>query len=71
MRVVEVLSEVLHFRERELTDRGITVEAETSDDLPLIMGDRNQLKQVFFQHHEERDGGDGARRASAHQDARG
>ena len=48
MRVVEVLSEVLHFQQRELTDRGITVEAETSDDLPLIMGDRNQLKQVFF-----------------------
>ncbi|HNW41839.1 MAG TPA: ATP-binding protein [Opitutaceae bacterium] len=48
MRVVEVLSEVLHFQQRELTDRGITVEAETSDDLPPIMGDRNQLKQVFF-----------------------
>ena len=44
----EVLAEVLSFQKRELADRGITVEAETSDDLPVVMADRNQLKQVFF-----------------------
>ncbi|MBI5381956.1 MAG: PAS domain-containing protein [Opitutae bacterium] len=44
----EVLDEVLRFQQRELADRGITVEAETSADLPAVMADRNQLKQVFF-----------------------
>lgn len=44
----DVLAEVLRFQHRELADRGIAVEAETSDTLPHIMADRNQLKQVFF-----------------------
>ncbi|HVS51349.1 MAG TPA: ATP-binding protein [Opitutaceae bacterium] len=44
----DVLAEVLRFQHRELADRGITVEAETPDDLPRVMADRNQLKQVFF-----------------------
>ena len=48
LHVVEVLDEVLRFQARELADRGITIEAETSADLPVIMADRNQLKQVFF-----------------------
>lgn len=46
--LIEVLDEVLRFQQRELEDRGITVEAETQADLPVIMADRNQLKQVFF-----------------------
>jgi two-component system, sporulation sensor kinase E len=44
----EVLAEVLSFQQNELQDRGIAVEAEISDHLPLILADRNQLKQVFF-----------------------
>jgi two-component system, sporulation sensor kinase E len=44
----DVLAEVLRFQHGELDDRGITVEAEASDSLPLVMADRNQLKQVFF-----------------------
>ncbi|MFA6288351.1 MAG: ATP-binding protein [Opitutaceae bacterium] len=44
----EVLTEVLSFQQRELEDRGIEVEAETPSDLPVVMADRNQLKQVFF-----------------------
>lgn len=44
----EVLAEVLSFQQRELADRGIHVEAEVRDDLPLVMADRNQLKQIFF-----------------------
>jgi len=44
----EVLTEVLSFQQRELADRGINVEAEVRDDLPLVMADRNQLKQIFF-----------------------
>lgn len=46
--VVEVLDEVLHFQARELADRGLAIDAETTADLPVIMADRNQLKQVFF-----------------------
>lgn len=48
LHLVDVLDEVLRFQHSELADRGITVEAETSADLPVIMADRNQLKQVFF-----------------------
>lgn len=44
----EVLAEVLSFQQRELADRDIRVEAETRDDLPIVMADRNQLKQIFF-----------------------
>ncbi len=46
--LAEVLDEVLRFQQRELEDRGITVEAETSSDFPAVMADRNQIKQVFF-----------------------
>ncbi|MEO6876614.1 MAG: ATP-binding protein [Opitutaceae bacterium] len=46
--LTEVLAEVLRFQHGELADRGIKVEAETPDDLPIVMADRNQLKQVFF-----------------------
>jgi PAS domain S-box-containing protein len=45
--LTEVLADVLRFQQSELADRGITVEAETGD-LPRVMADRNQLKQVFF-----------------------
>ena len=46
--LAEVLAEVLRFQQREFADRGIAVEAETPADLPAVMADRNQLKQVFF-----------------------
>ncbi|MDB6095226.1 MAG: sensor signal transduction histidine kinase [Verrucomicrobia bacterium] len=46
--LAEVLAEVLRFQQGELADRGIKVEAETRADLPPIMADRDQLKQVFF-----------------------
>jgi len=44
----EIIAEVLRFQERELADRGIEVDAVISHDLPSVMADRNQLKQVFF-----------------------
>jgi PAS domain S-box-containing protein len=47
-QIAEVLNEVLHFQHDEFADRGIRVEAEARDDLPSVMADRNQLKQVFF-----------------------
>lgn len=46
--LTEVLAEVLRFQQRELADRGVAVEAETPGELPHVMADRNQLKQVFF-----------------------
>ena len=47
-RLGEVLTEVLGFQQRELADRGIAVEVQGADSLPLVLADRNQLKQVFF-----------------------
>jgi PAS domain S-box-containing protein len=46
--LAEVLAEVLRFQRREFANRGILVEAETPVTLPPVMGDRDQLKQVFF-----------------------
>lgn len=48
INLADVLAEVLAFEQRELADRGITVEAETAGDLPSVLADRNQVKQVFF-----------------------
>lgn len=46
--LLEVLDEVLHFQQRELQDREISVEVETFADLPAVMADTNQVKQVYF-----------------------
>ena len=46
--VVDVLNEVLRFQAAEFRNRRIKVKAETQADLPVILADRNQLKQVFF-----------------------
>jgi signal transduction histidine kinase len=43
----DLLAEVLRFQHRELADRGIEVEVDTPD-LPAVLADRNQIKQVFF-----------------------
>lgn len=47
IQLSEVLAEVLRFQQREFADRDLEVEAEIGM-LPVVMGDRNQLKQVFF-----------------------
>ena len=44
----DVVDEVLAFQAREIEDRGVTVESEHHATLPRIQGDRDQLKQVFF-----------------------
>lgn len=46
--LVEVLDQVLSFQHNELENRGLSVEAETSADLPAVMADIDQLKQVYF-----------------------
>ena len=48
VNVVEVIEDVLRFQGKELEDRGLTVECELPASTPVIMADRNQLKQVFF-----------------------
>ncbi len=48
INLADVLADVLAFQQHELADRGITIEAETRDDLPVIMADQNQVKQIFF-----------------------
>jgi len=46
--LVLLVEEVLRVQEVELSDRQLKVNIEVSDDLPLVLGDRGQLKQVFF-----------------------
>jgi len=48
VNVVEVIEDVLRFQSRELHDRGIEVVGELPASTPVIMADRDQLKQVFF-----------------------
>ncbi|MEX2382508.1 MAG: ATP-binding protein [Opitutales bacterium] len=48
INLLDVLEEVLRFQATELENRGIEVDVELKEDLPIILGDRNQLKQVFF-----------------------
>jgi PAS domain S-box-containing protein len=48
LNIVEVIEDVLRFQARELEDRDIKFEGELPASLPVIMADRNQLKQVFF-----------------------
>jgi len=44
----EVLEEVLRFQGNELENRGISVDVQLPAEPLLILADRNQLKQVFF-----------------------
>lgn len=44
----ELIEEVLRFEARQLEDRGIDVQVELPAGTPVIMADRDQLKQVFF-----------------------
>ncbi|HWL17733.1 MAG TPA: ATP-binding protein [Opitutus sp.] len=46
--LAELLADVLRFQHGELADRGITVDAEATGELPVVMADANQIKQVFF-----------------------
>jgi signal transduction histidine kinase len=47
-RLGDVLAEVLAFQERELADRGVRVEVASPAGLPLVLADKDQVKQVFF-----------------------
>ncbi len=46
--LIELVGEVLRVQEVELADRNLDVRVEVAEALPAILGDRGQLKQVFF-----------------------
>lgn len=46
--LVELVEEVLRVQEAELSDRRLEVNIEVNDDIPFVLGDRGQIKQVFF-----------------------
>lgn len=48
VKLTDVLAEVLKVQQREFADREILVEVETPADLPAVLADSDQLKQVFF-----------------------
>ncbi len=48
VRLDEILAEVLNFQQREIADRGVRVEAESLQALPLVLADGGQIRQVFF-----------------------
>lgn len=46
--LLKTVEEVLQVQEAELGNRRIDVDVEVSDELPAVLGDRGQIKQVFF-----------------------
>ncbi|MFP4673388.1 MAG: two-component system sensor histidine kinase NtrB [Opitutales bacterium] len=46
--LVDVVEEVLRIQEAEFKDREIEVNVEVDGPVPMVLGDRSQLKQVFF-----------------------
>lgn len=46
--LVELVDEVLRVQEAELRDRNLDVNVEVHQPVPVILGDRGQIKQVFF-----------------------
>ncbi|MFT4901958.1 MAG: two-component system, sporulation sensor kinase E [Lentimonas sp.] len=46
--LVLLVEEVLRVQEAELNDRKILVNVEVDGELPCVLGDRGQIKQVFF-----------------------
>lgn len=48
LELIELLEEVLHVQELELSNRRVEVNIEVADDIPIVLGDRGQIKQVCF-----------------------
>ena len=46
--LIQLVDEVLRVQEAELSGREIDVNVEVAESLPCILGDRGQVKQVFF-----------------------
>jgi two-component system, sporulation sensor kinase E len=48
LQLLELLAEVLKFQQAEIEDRGVRIELELGDGLPLVRADASKMKQVFF-----------------------
>jgi PAS domain S-box-containing protein len=48
LNLLELVEEVLRVQEAELVDRKLEVNIEVNETPPAILGDRGQIKQVFF-----------------------
>lgn len=48
VNLLEVLKEVLDVQRHEIEDLGIDVQVSTESEVPVVLADRNQVKQVFF-----------------------
>lgn len=48
LNLLELIEEVLQVQEAELSNRRIDIKVDVSDRIPSILGDRGQVKQVFF-----------------------
>lgn len=48
VQLLDVITEVLEFQGQELQDLGIEATVDIKEPPPPILGDRNQLKQIFF-----------------------
>jgi two-component system, sporulation sensor kinase E len=46
--LLKLLAEVLALQQKELENLGVRVDVEVLDSVPPVLGDRNQIKQVFF-----------------------
>jgi len=46
--LIELVDEVLRVQEAELCDRSLDVNVDVNQPVPVILGDRGQIKQVFF-----------------------
>ena len=48
LNLLGLVEDVLRVQEAELSNRKLEVKVEVNDDLPTILGDRDQIKQAFF-----------------------
>jgi len=48
LNLLSIIEEILHLKERELSGKKIKIELESKSKDPLINGDSEQIKQVFF-----------------------
>ena len=48
LNLLSIIEEILHLKERELSGKKIKIELESKSKDPIIEGDSEQIKQVFF-----------------------
>ena len=48
LNLISIIEEILHLKERELSGKKIKIELESKSKDPIIKGDSEQIKQVFF-----------------------